>query len=137
MNGLELYQLMKWQWDGKNVNGLPSDPPYRAAHRSRINLLLHIIAVPLFLLANVFLLHQLIHGAFGRASFAGIVMTLSLAMQGVGHQQEAVPPVPFKNPSEAAVRLLMEQWITFPRFVVTGGWVRAFNQSNYTTSDKL
>ena len=49
---------------------------------------------------------------------------ISLALQGRGHKMEAVPPVPFESPANAMSRLLAENLITFPRFVLSGGWYR-------------
>ena len=36
-----------------------------------------------------------------------------------------VPPEPFAGPGQALARLFFEQWLTFPRFVLSGGWRRA------------
>ena len=58
-----------------------------------------------------------------------MLMALSMALQGRGHQREPVPPVPFSGAGNAIARIFLEQWITFPRFVLTGGWWRALRQS--------
>jgi hypothetical protein len=42
---------------------------------------------------------------------------------------EPVPPEPFTGAGNAVARLLLEQWITFPRFVVSGGWHRALKSA--------
>ena len=47
-----------------------------------------------------------------------------MALQGRGHRGEAVPGAVFE-PRNALSRIFLEQWITFPRFVLTGGWWRA------------
>jgi hypothetical protein len=57
-------------------------------------------------------------------------MVVSLALQGRGHRQEQVPPEPFTSPANAISRLLLEQWVTFPRFVLSGGWLRALRQES-------
>ena len=56
-------------------------------------------------------------------------MLLSIALQGRGHRSEFVPPEPFVGPGDAISRILLEQWITFPRFVLSGGWLRALRNS--------
>jgi len=104
-------ELLEWQWRG-----------YATYHQHRTNLLLHIVAVPLFMLASV-----LIVGAAFRLSLlllaAGMVgLVLSVAIQGRGHRLEAVLPEPFVGPANFLGRLLAEQWVTFPRFVLSGGW---------------
>lgn len=112
---MQLIELIRWQWDG-----------YHSYHRSRKNLLIHIVAVPLFLIGNVGLIISLstwtIVGIF--VSFA--LMALSLVLQGRGHAMESLPPVPFSGKFNAIARLLLEQWINFPRFVLSGAWLRAF-----------
>ena len=111
---MSLPDLLRWQWDG-----------YPRYHRSRANLLLHIVVVPLFLGGNLAILLGLATLAWVPA-VAGVAATVvSLALQGRGHRGEPVPPEPFTSPLNAIARLLCEQWITFPRFVVSGGWSAA------------
>lgn len=107
-------ELLQWQWDG-----------YQTYHQSRANLLIHIIVVPLFMISNVGLLVAPFQGSvvLGVLSLVGTVA--SVALQGHGHRQEKVPPVPFTSPANALSRIFLEQWISFPRFVVSGGWLRA------------
>lgn len=111
---MSLPELLRWQWDG-----------YARYHRSRANLLLHIVVVPLFLAGNVSLLAGLVTLAWAPIVVGLAATGVSLALQGRGHRTEPVPPEPFTGPANAAARLLCEQWITFPRFVLTGGWLRA------------
>ena len=109
--------LLRWQWEG-----------YRRYHRGKFNLLLHIVVVPLFLVGNVGIIVALARGAWPLA-FAGLlVMVASVVLQSRGHKMEAVPPEPFTSPSNAVARIFLEQWITFPRFVLSGGWWRALRQ---------
>jgi predicted ABC-type sugar transport system permease subunit len=111
---MNLSQLLAWQWEG-----------YARYHQSRANLVMHIFLVPLFLAGNV----ALVVGAIrldGIEAAAGLVcMVVSLVLQGRGHQGEPVPAVPFSGAGNAVARLFLEQWITFPRFVLSGGWWRA------------
>lgn len=107
-------ELLAWQW---------SD--YPAYHRSRKNLTIHIVAVPLFLFGNVWLLVGLAALAPMPIVLALGLMVASLIAQRKGHDIEEEPPVPFTGPGNALARIIVEQWITFPRFVATGGWSRA------------
>ena len=110
--------LLAWQWEG-----------YARYHQSRANLLLHIVLVPLFLAGNVALIVGVIRLSW-MESLAGVaLMAFSMALQGRGHRGEEVAPVPFSGPANAFSRIFLEQWITFPRFVVTGGWWRALRRS--------
>jgi len=97
---------------------------YARYHQARGNLLLHIVFVPLFLAGNVALLVALFERRWLLA-IGGVILTfLSLAAQGRGHRGEAVPPEPFTSPRNAIARIFLEQWVTFPRFVLSGGWAR-------------
>ena len=106
--------LLRWQWDG-----------YPRFHLSRANLLIHIVAVPVFMLGNVGLIVTLLRGAWPLAVLSLVAMVVSMAVQGRGHKMEQVPPEPFTGPANALSRIFLEQWVTFPRFVLSGKWFRA------------
>ncbi|MFZ0499838.1 MAG: terminase [Steroidobacteraceae bacterium] len=101
---------------------------YTRYHQSRLNLLLHIVLVPLFLAGNVALLVALLEGRWTLAIGALVSTVLSIAIQGRAHSGEPVPPEPFTSPGNAVARILLEQWVTFPRFVLSGGWSRALRR---------
>jgi hypothetical protein len=61
-------------------------------------LLLHAIAVPLF----------------------------PVLLQGRGHRRERETRAPFAGAGDFVSRFFVEQWVTFPRFVLSGGWLRNF-----------
>lgn len=107
-------ELLLWQWEG-----------YPQYHQSRGNLLLHIVVVPLFLVGNVALLLALFQRSWLIAGAGVIAMVVSVALQGRGHSGEPNPAVPFSSPANAISRIFLEQWVTFPRFVLSGGWRRA------------
>ena len=106
-------ELLKWQWEG-----------YPRYHQSRTNLALHIVVVPLFLLGNVAFVLGILSPSWENST-VGIALTLlSIFAQGRGHRIESVPPEPFTSAGNAVSRIFLEQWITFPRFVVSGGWAK-------------
>ena len=111
-------ELLEWQW---------SDYPDK--HRNRVNLLIHIVAVPLFWLGAIQIVGVLllalvgVPGAFAMLVWALVFIGASLFAQGRGHAMEATPPEKFANAAEFAKRILAEQLVTFPRFVVTGAWL--------------
>ena len=106
-------QFLRWQW---------SD--YSAKHRRRANLLIHIVAVPLFQVGTLLLVYGALSRAAGVVGISVVCVAVSLAMQGRGHKLEAEPPTPFGGAGDAVRRIMAEQWITFPRFVLSGGWYR-------------
>lgn len=109
--------LLRVQWEG-----------YPRSHQSRRNLLLHIVFVPLALVGNVTFLAGLIERQWPLA-LGGLALTgFALAAQGRGHRGELVAPEPFTSPFNALSRLLLEQWVTFPRFVLSGAWMRALRE---------
>ncbi len=107
-------EIIDWQWKG-----------YHLYHASKLNLLLHIVFVPLFVWANVGLIASLLRGQLVAVVAAAIVMLLAFAFQGIGHKGESVPSVPFSSVGSAIKRILIEQWITFPKFVISGAWLKA------------
>ncbi|MEO8249253.1 MAG: terminase [Burkholderiales bacterium] len=111
-------ELPRWQWEA-----------YPRYHRSLGNLLLHIVLVPLFLVANVALVAALIRGSWLVALVAAGAMVASIALQGRGHRFEALPPEPFTGPGNAVLRIFLEQWVTFPGFVLRGGWLGALRNA--------
>jgi hypothetical protein len=54
---------------------------------------------------------------------------VSVALQGRGHRLEPVPPQPFSGPVNFVSRLFLEQWVTFPRFVLSASWLEALRKS--------
>lgn len=103
---------------------------YGRYHQSRSNLLLHIVFVPLFLVSNVVCLVCLAEHRWLIALAAVALMGLSLSIQGRGHGKEPVSPEAFTGPFNAISRLMLEQWVTFPRFLLSGAWRQALRNSS-------
>ena len=116
---MSVSELLRWQWEG-----------YPRYHRARVNLLVHIVAVPLFLLGNIGLLVAIVQQSWRGALLGAVATVVSLALQGRGHRQEPVPPEPFTSAPNAVSRIFCEQWITFPRFVLSGGWRNALRRAS-------
>lgn len=107
--------LLEWQWND-----------YSAKHQNRENLLLHLVAVPLFQVGTVLLVVGV-----GTWSALGIGIALAclaaaVLIEGRGHAREPETPAPFDGPLDFASRFVVEQWITFPRFVLSGAWRHNF-----------
>lgn len=104
---LKIGELLEWQWKG-----------YARNHQERSNLLLHILLVPLFLAGNIAFFVGIVLLSWWLA-LAGIVSAVvSAALQGRGHRADANPPEPFTGVGNALARISLEQWVTFPRFVL-------------------
>jgi hypothetical protein len=110
---------------------------YSTAHRDRPNLLVHAVTAPVFLAGSCALVASpwTATGAWKLAvAGAGVLaMMLAIAAQGRTHRREESAPAPFRGPGDVAARLLAEQWVTFPRYVLTGAFARAWRAARETT----
>jgi uncharacterized membrane protein YGL010W len=105
--------IMAWQWSGYDRN-----------HRDVANLWLHFVAVPAFVAGALAFVTLTLHARWFAAGLSLALMVVAFAVQGLGHKREAEPPVPFDGPFDFLARVFVEQFITFPRFVLSGGWMR-------------
>jgi hypothetical protein len=107
--------LVSWQFQG-----------YPLAHGDRTNLVIHALTQPLFVSGALWIPTALAVHA-GWSALAGLgAMVVAVAAQGRGHKMERNPPAPFASPLDLLARLLVEQFFNFPRFVLTGGFGRAW-----------
>jgi len=97
---------------------------YAAKHRQRVNLWLHIASVPLTWAGTLAALSVL----FGASPWWLLALPAgwltALAIQGFGHGLEPEAPEPFLDRADFVSRFTAEQLVTFPRFVLSGGWWR-------------
>lgn len=97
---------------------------YGRVHRDRRNLVLHALTVPLFMAGTIAL--ALAWRWHWLAAIGPLAMLVAMAFQGRGHALEHEAPAPFRGPLDVAARIFAEQWVTFPRYVVGGGFARAW-----------
>jgi hypothetical protein len=114
-----------------HVAGAPTPRPsrlaaYTTAHQDRTNLAVHAVAVPVFLAGTVALVGGALTLAWPLAAGGALAMLLSIGVQGAAHKREPVAVAPFAGPRDALARILIEQWLTFPRFVLSGAFSRAW-----------
>lgn len=99
--------LVAWQLEG-----------YPRSHAARANLLVHLITVPLFVVGVLMV------------PFLPLVAVplaiVAFLCQGIGHKREHNAPEPFRSPLDVLARIFVEQFVTFPRFVLSGGFARAW-----------
>ena len=107
---------------------------YSDRHRNKVNLLIHIVTVPLvwwstFLIIGGLLLMLLGVGGLKFWVYAAVFIGLSLFAQSYGNGMEAIKPKPIGSPKDFAMNAIAEQFITFPRFVLSGDWLRNFQSA--------
>lgn len=106
--------LAAWQWN-----------LYPHNHTDRRNLVVHVLTTPLFWAGTLAVVTSFVTSFW--SALAGVVLMVAVvAIQGRTHALETTPPVPFRGPLDVLGRIFIEQWFTFPRYVVTGGFSRAW-----------
>ena len=114
---MKINELMTWQWQD-----------YHSFHQSKTNLVIHLVTMPVFVLALLASLYFLLQFNWLAAGLAFMTLLVAFAAQGYGHSLEAKPSIPFASPKQAMQRILLEQIITFPRYLMTGGVTKALNK---------
>jgi hypothetical protein len=110
-------ELLAWAWR--------ETPP---AHRNHANLLIHIVAVPLFVLGHGLLVAGILikPWLFAAAVFC---LAVSLVAQRFGHSLERTQVHPFTGPGDFLRRIYAEQFCNFWRFLFSGGWYASLKAS--------
>jgi hypothetical protein len=110
--------LLAWQWS-----------IYFVGHQERRNLAVHAFTAPVFILGTCALpLAALLRVPWLAGCGLG-AMLATLALQGQTHKREKTPPAPFRGPLDVLARFFAEQWVTFPRYVLSGEFARAWSKS--------
>src|SRR3954471_15565708 len=109
-NAMSLGELTAWAWR--------ETPP---VHKTTGNLLIHIVAVPLFVLGHALLLAGIVTNRWLLGA-GGLSIVVALVLQRVGHSMEPQPVHPFAGPRDFVRRLYVEQFCNFWRFLFSGGW---------------
>ena len=109
-------ELLRWQWQG-----------YPRYHTTRANLLLHLSSVPFFWAGTLLMLGGLFTLSWSSVLAGLFCLSVPVIVQGLGHKRlESTPPAPFSSAWNFVARFCLEQWINLPRFVLSGGWARAW-----------
>src|SRR4051812_39748208 len=109
--------FLRWQWSN-----------YPATHRDRRNLALHALSWPIFLGGTCAIAAAPVVG-IGSALAGAAALALVIIAQGRGHKLEGKAPAPFRGPLDLVQRLFVEQWVTFPRYLLSGGFAKAWRES--------
>jgi hypothetical protein len=118
---MAIRELLSWQWRG-----------YPRYHHGRMNLLIHLVAVPVFMMANVLIIVAALRLSSVMLATGVVAVVLAVALEGSGHRRERISPEPFTGVGNFLGRFFIEQWVTFPRFVLSGGW-----WGNFTPRTKM
>ena len=110
-------ELLSWAWK----ETLP-------VHRNVTNLIIHIVAVPLFVLGHVLLIAGLIVNPWLLA-VGTLSIVVSLATQRYGHSLEHNQVHAFTGAGDFIRRLYAEQFCNFWRFLFSGQWYASFKSS--------
>ena len=115
---MSISDLLEIQWNG-----------YSKVHSSRLNLVIHIISVPLFIAGCLSTLLSLLMFSLVGVFVSVFTVALAFGAQGIGHSKEQVAADPFTGFKQAITRIIFEQFITFPKFVISGSWYAALNST--------
>ena len=88
--------------------------PYSHVHAHRTNLLIHLVAVPLFILAHIGLVAAIAYRKPLSALTCVGVASASLGLQRKGHALEVQAPEPFCSVWNFATSLYTELFFSFP-----------------------
>jgi hypothetical protein len=116
---MKFLDLVEKQWDD-----------YSDRHRNRNGLLIKLVAVALFwfvgfqLIGGLLLMLLGVPGAFGMLFWALVLGGISLGAQQAARSMERGPQERAKDPAELVQRILADQFINFPRFVLSGRWLK-------------
>ena len=110
-------ELVRWQWRD-----------YAEFHQDRGSMVLHLVSVPLFWFGLLLLASWGGHQSKTLLVLGLLACPIALALQGIGHKREALPAKPFTSPTNAIARLVTEQLVTFPRYLLSGQALRVLSQ---------
>jgi hypothetical protein len=115
-NAMSLGELAAWAWR--------ETPP---VHRSTGNLLIHIVAVPMFVVGHALLIAAIVASRWLLVTGTSCIV-VSVALQCLGHSMEPQAVHPFAGPRDFVRRLYVEQFCNF-RFLFSGGWFASLKAS--------
>jgi hypothetical protein len=87
------------------------------------------LTVPFFVAGTVVLLASPFLGPWWLGGGGLAAMVAAVLLQGRTHRRERTAAAPFRGPADVLQRILLEQWVTFPRFVLSGEFSRSWRSS--------
>jgi hypothetical protein len=117
-DSMSFSELLAWAWR--------ETPP---VHKNVTNLVIHIFAVPLFVVGHIFLLAAVVL-VWWLAIVGLLCIIVSIALQGFGHSLERQQVPAFTGSRDFVRRLYAEQFCNFWRFLFSGQWYSSFSAHN-------
>jgi len=109
-NAMSFRDLVSWGWRETHP-----------VHQNTMNLVIHVFAVPLFVVGHLLLVAGIVVDA--RFLIAALLcIVVSLVLQKYGHSLEPNAPIPFAGPRDFLRRIYAEQFCNFWRFLFSGQW---------------
>ena len=91
---------------------------YPDTHQSRFNIVIHVISVPIFMLASYLVVCSVCQLSLEKLAIGISLIVGVISLQGFGHSLEHHKAKSFRGAGDFFTRILLEQWITFPRFIL-------------------
>ena len=109
--------LVQWQRD-----------VYPEVHSMRSTLLVHVLTVPIFVAATVELLISIVTLQPISALLSLGTMVAAFGVEGFMHKREP-KSYAIDGPVDLLTRVFLEHFVTFWRFVLDGGWAKAYREA--------
>src|SRR5690606_3232582 len=77
----------------------------------------HMLTTPVFMAGTVAFFWGFCALSIALSLTGLLAMTAAIAAQAWSHKKESEVPVPFASRTAAFARIILEQWVTFPRYV--------------------
>jgi hypothetical protein len=116
-NAMSWGELAAWAWQ--------ETPP---VHRSTGNLLIHIVAVPMFVVGHALMIAAVATSRWLLLAGASFIV-VSVTLQRLGHSMEQQAVHPFEGARDFLRRLYVEQFCNFWRFLFSGAWFASLRLS--------
>ena len=120
-NGLQWLQQRRLNGNGMAFANLTD---YQRVHSTRSNLLIHLVAVPLFVMSTVLWILALLVGAIPAVMVWTVTAIIAVMLQRHGHRREPESQPEVTGALAIAGQWFAEQFVIFPWFVVSGGWLK-------------
>ena len=117
-DSMSFRELLAWAWRETSP-----------VHTHRVNLVIHVFAVPLFVVGHLLLL-AVVAFSWWLAVVGLLCIVASLILQGFGHSLEAKQVPPFTGPRDFIRRLYAEQFCNFWRLLFSAQFYARLRSRN-------
>lgn len=125
-NGVQRLQHGRLIGNGMAFSNLTD---YRRVHSTKSNLLIHLVTVPLFVMSAVLWVLALLVGAIPAVMVWTVTAIIAVMLQRHGHRREPESQPEVTGALAIAGQWFAEQFVIFPWFVVSGGWLKQWREA--------